>query len=296
MAFLWGTHHWATVAEFASYLKSLPVAPVWQFEDKNYRPDGVTIHHTFIPEVDQWRGQSSMNGIRDYYANEQKWDRGPHLFIAPDGLWEGTPLTYWGIHAGSCNLHKFGFEIVGNYDKKIWIEPIHSLVYDTLVTVYRHFRFDPATLRGHRECGSDKTCPGSAINMDAVRAALQVKLAVPAPTDIIVIGVDPVTTLSSFKRSLERHSAIISSNEVERIYQMCQWLQVDPAFIMSWWVQRGMSLQGWESLQLYFMHMVLTVKNEGHDGHLTVRSLADVFQIPELAEPIIIDMEYIRNH
>jgi hypothetical protein len=148
---------------------------------------GVTLHHTYRPLACQWEGLSTVRGIRDYYRTERAWDRGPHLFLvdgAPrpdlDGIYQLTPLNIAGIHAGPCNDHFWGLELVGDFDAVSWSDSLETLLFETLKTlfVWRGITtISSVTIKGHRECLPNKTCPGSAIQMDTVRQRFQAYMA-----------------------------------------------------------------------------------------------------------------------
>lgn len=171
MAFYWAGTQIRTLTDFEAYLSGRP-APTWI--------KAATIHHTYIPTVESWRGKRTMDGIARHYRMRNKWDRGPHLFLAQgtpnpdhDGIWLATPLTMPGIHAGTCNSSRIGIEIVGDYDYAPWSPALTDLVYGVLITLGKWARFNPITTNGHRECLPNKSCPGKAINMHAVRAEVK---------------------------------------------------------------------------------------------------------------------------
>jgi hypothetical protein len=135
----------------------------------------LVLHHTVVPTLAQWRGRRSMDALQRYYIG-LGWDSGPHLFIAvgspraqDDGIWQLTPLSEPGIHAGRCNAYSVGIEVVGHYDTVAWSSSMRRMVYDVLVRLQR-WQQRPITIIGHRDCGSPKSCPGRAINIDVVRA------------------------------------------------------------------------------------------------------------------------------
>jgi len=135
----------------------------------------LVLHHTVAPTLAQWRGRQSMLALQRYYIG-LGWDSGPHLFIAvgsprpaDDGIWQLTALSERGIHANRCNPYSIGIEVVGSYDRASWSSPMRSMVYDVLVRLQRWQR-RPISIIGHRDCGSPKTCPGRAIDLDVVRA------------------------------------------------------------------------------------------------------------------------------
>lgn len=167
MAFHWLGTQLPTLDAFRQYLDRQAV-PAWA--------KGVTIHHTWKPVPSSWRGLASMDGLRRHYRDTMKWSAGPHLFLcigapnpAHDGIFIGTPLDTPGIHAGVCNSTRWGVEIVGNFDAEPWAPDLEDLVYGVILALSSFGNFKPETVNGHRECLPNKSCPGDAIDMDAVR-------------------------------------------------------------------------------------------------------------------------------
>jgi hypothetical protein len=172
--------HWPTLAEFEAHLAQYdPAICRWV--------KGLCIHHTYIPTVAQWRGRASMDGMLEFYAGKG-WDGAPHIYVAPDGLYQMNPLNLPGIHAGPCNKDHWGMEVVGDYDKAFWQEPIRSLAYGAICALLRWRGLAADTVKGHRECmPHQKTCPGSAIDLDRLRADVAQRLSVlAAPTPVPV--------------------------------------------------------------------------------------------------------------
>jgi hypothetical protein len=162
--------HWKTIAEFKNHLANHPpTVASWA--------RGVVIHHTWKPGVSDWRGAPTIEGIKNYYV-AKGWTAGPHLFVIgnpPDpstaGIWQMTPLNMRGIHAGRYNTTHWGIEVVGNYDVQPWGELTHDLVLGAAGALLQWQKI-PATyntVKGHRETGSPKTCPGKLVNMDSFR-------------------------------------------------------------------------------------------------------------------------------
>ena len=170
MTFRWQTEHWPTVAEFAAHLARHERPPWCRM---------VVLHHTWVPTVAQWSGRRSMDGLRDYYAG-LGWEAGPHLFVAPDGIWQGSPMDRPGVHANAANPRSIGVEVVGDYDPAPWAEPIRSLALGTLDALLSWLGLTPADIAPHRQFNPKKSCPGRAIVMDEVRAALSAPRYTPA--------------------------------------------------------------------------------------------------------------------
>lgn len=182
MSFAWQTIHYPTLADYRAAL--LPFhKPAWI--------SAVTIHHTYRPTINQWRGARSMAALERYYRDTvlnpdgtRGWPAGPHLFLAvgsprpaDDGIWAGTPLADRGVHAGKCNSNHIGLEIVGDYDLAPWSPALAEQVYSLVALLCRWGGFGPDRVHGHRECNSPKTCPGAAISMYAVRQEIRRRLA-----------------------------------------------------------------------------------------------------------------------
>lgn len=175
-AFNWDIKHYP---DLGAYLRALlPFhKPAWI--------NSICLHHTWRPTLAQWRGYHSMQALGFYY-HKLGWSAGPHLFLAADtpgpftdGIWSGTPLAVTGVHAGVCNLHSIGIEVVGNYDAEPWPPHVSALVYGVTVALMKWGHIPPDRVRGHRECHSPKTCPGKMVDMAHVRAELRRRLEAP---------------------------------------------------------------------------------------------------------------------
>ncbi len=136
---------------------------------------GICLHHTVVPTQASWRGMPTMRAMGRYYQ-ALGWDAGPHLFLAPDGVYAGTPLAYPGVHAGPCNAHSIGLEVVGRFDNAPWDIGLRERVYALLTVLLHWMGRDEKAVLGHRECKSKKSCPGRAIDMDDVRRQLHDRL------------------------------------------------------------------------------------------------------------------------
>lgn len=171
--------HWHNIGQFKNHLlKHSPTVAPWA--------TGVVIHHTWKPTVAQWHGQKTMEGILQYYKNKG-WISAPHLFIVTgspisenDGIWQLTPINTPGTHAGAWNSTHWGIEVVGNYDNVEWATNTKELVISTAATLlaWRGISFKTATVLGHRETGSKKSCPGRKIDMYDIRSLIKQQLEV----------------------------------------------------------------------------------------------------------------------
>lgn len=158
---------WKTAEEFRTHVYSYDsIIASWA--------NAIVMHHTYRPSEEQWRGLPTMNGMMHYYCG-LGWTSGPHLFIAPDGIWQMTAINEPGTHAAMWNNHSWGIEMVGYFDKRPWTNEQKNTMYHVAETLLRWKGLQPSkqTVVGHRETGSPKTCPGKMVSMEVVRADLK---------------------------------------------------------------------------------------------------------------------------
>jgi hypothetical protein len=188
--FLLDMRHWPTVADFEAHLGGYDptITAPWA--------KGLTYHHTYRPLASQWTGAPSIQGLKRTYLAKKPtpWDRGPHLVIvwgspdpANDGIWQFTPLDVPGIHAGACNPTHWGIEVAGDYDDAPWPTGVRDLALGAGAALLRWkgIGVDGYTVRGHKECLANKSCPGDAVRMADVRTALALLLNAGPDTPII---------------------------------------------------------------------------------------------------------------
>ena len=155
---------WATPAQLAAHLaKHDPAICSWV--------TGITIHHTILPTIEMWVGRRSMTSLMGFYRDVRGWSSGPHLFIGRE-IWQLTPLNLPGTHGNRCNPDHWGVEVLGSYDQRPWPPALAEIVHGTLAVLLDWRRLPATTINGHRDCGSPKTCPGTAIQLPIVRKAV----------------------------------------------------------------------------------------------------------------------------
>ena len=248
--FDWTIMHWPNADAFQSHLaQHNPAVCAWVH--------GAVLHHTVVPTAAQWRGYATMQGLRNFYISKG-WSAGPHLFIAPDGIWQGTPLHLEGVHAGPCNHDRWGLEITGQYDAAPWPPALAELVAGTLAALFRWRGLAADALNGHRDCNSPKTCPGRAIQLPAVRAELARRLDSTAPAPLsssaTLLGA-PRCTQAQALHYLSRHPiggytpADLALSILPAYWSTCAAVGIDPCLavaqmiletgnLTSWWAQR----------------------------------------------------------
>lgn len=120
-----------TPAQFREYIDNLKM-PFWR------RINKLVFHHT-SSSTDIWQGSASMLHYWNLYRS-RGMKAGPHIFVAPDGIWLFTPLWKKGQHAGpKGNKRSIGIEIVGKYfDSPPYEEEIcHNTALATIALMLR---------------------------------------------------------------------------------------------------------------------------------------------------------------
>lgn len=162
--------HWPTLSAFTAYLQTVP-RPAWC--------TGLTNHNTYIPNEKQWRGAISMSSMRDTYI-AKGWSSGPNLYLcaeAPNpidtGIWQMTPITRPGTHAGACNAHHLGIENVGDFDAAPPSADQLTLLLAVNRIILATWGLPPESVNVHNECMAGRTCPGKYLTGAMIRKALK---------------------------------------------------------------------------------------------------------------------------
>lgn len=145
-----------SVKEFADYLKAYSFDSIF--------PQKIVIHHTWRPRAEEWQGKASILGLKRYY-DQKGWPAGPHIFIAEDGIWLFSPINQPGIHAASFNLNSIGLEVVGDYDRNLWLGKTKFNALAAIQLLMQRLQLNRSQLHFHREA-SDVSCPGHAISKE----------------------------------------------------------------------------------------------------------------------------------
>lgn len=185
-----------TPEEFAVYVN--------QYNIGSIPPSFLVFHHTYIPSASwdrtntgrDWdaneqglntgqvynKRRVQLNGIRNYYRDSLKWDRGPHLFIDEKWVWLFTPLYYQGIHAGPANgywkggkyYYSIGIEVIGNYSQVEWPESVQRNVSVVSKALYHKCKAwkpvygkGPGFISSHRDY-MHTSCTGNAIRNEFI--------------------------------------------------------------------------------------------------------------------------------
>jgi hypothetical protein len=145
------------------------------------RIDAVHMHHTWRPNHAQWRGEPSVVAMWRFHTETNGWsDIAQHVTIAPDGsIWEGRdwnarPASASG-HNGSSTSGPFMFETVGDFDvgRDVLSGPQRSAVVGVIARVLQRFGLGSESVHFHREMTTLKTCPGTSVKLEEIRAEVE---------------------------------------------------------------------------------------------------------------------------
>lgn len=152
------------------------------------RADSVHMHHTWRPRQTDWAGEPTVEAMWRYHVEDRGFaDIAQHVTIGPDGsIWTGR---HWNLppasatgHNGRADAGPFMFEIVGDFD--IGRESLEGAQLESVLavigTVQEAFGLEVESLRFHRQLGSPKTCPGTAIGYAEIVNAVRQRRARPA--------------------------------------------------------------------------------------------------------------------
>jgi N-acetylmuramoyl-L-alanine amidase CwlA len=142
-----------SVKEFRSYAEKRKV---------DRKIDKIILHHTW-DTIKEWQeGKVSIEYYKEMYE-KKGWEAGPHLFVAPEGIWLFTDIREKGRHANEGNLGSIGIEIVGRYDDKTPSGEVWENTEAVIRTLIKKFNLSLKDIHFHREYNTDKSCPGNAV-------------------------------------------------------------------------------------------------------------------------------------
>lgn len=124
------------------------------------------IHHT---EKYGW----DINRTHHHHINKNGWDGiGYNYFIESDGTIKKGRGINVGAHAYGFNFNSIGICINGNYDFEFLDSVVRDSLYKLCVFLIKKYDLAHKDVYGHKECKSEKTCPGLNIDMDLIRNEL----------------------------------------------------------------------------------------------------------------------------
>lgn len=249
--------HWPTVEAFIGYLQGVS-RPAWC--------KGITNHNTYIPNEKQWVGLRSMLSMKATYMGKG-WTAGPNLYLcatAPNpndtGIWQMTPITHQGVHAGACNKDRLGVENVGDFDKAPPSSAQMALLLAVNRAILERWGMPPEAVNVHNECMTGRTCPGKYLTGTQIRDALNSSWprTIPPVSLPTAPDVTPASTLLSPPRAtpeqciayiLSRPHGEYTSGDVGAIVRayFAQCAGIDPLLAIAQMIHETGGLTSWFS-------------------------------------------------
>ena len=139
------------------------------------RIDKIIVHHTWKPTAADYRGLSTVEGIRRYHMDIRGWgDAGYHIEIGPNSdIWLCRPMERSGAHCRGHNAHSIGVSYIADFDAQ---DPATyaGLAAGQLVVaaLCERFCLDSEDVFFHSDVSS-KTCPGTLMDRAEYRQAVK---------------------------------------------------------------------------------------------------------------------------
>ena len=131
----------------------------------------VHLHHTWRPTQSQFKGQATVEAMRQFHMNTNGWDDiAQHLTIDPQGFvwtgrnWNLPPASQAGKN-GTSGEGPFMIEIVGDFDagRDVLEGAQRRTAIDVVAAILKAYGLGSDAVRFHNELGSSKTCPGTGV-------------------------------------------------------------------------------------------------------------------------------------
>mgnify|MGYP003520062864 CR=1 FL=1 len=186
-----------------------------------------------------------QNGAIYHYVDEQ-------AFIA----WHAGIRSVWTINGVRYSGADFNDQYVGiEFEGANNVTPITTAQRDSLIALlhYLNQRYDiPLDVEHCPE--HSQIAPGYKSDAQGFSNAVILELATKTINrdvlpDVTVIGGEPMITVTQFIASMQRHKAPLSVIEMERVYRLAMWLQIEPSFLIALWKHEGGSPFGSSELQ-----------------------------------------------
>jgi len=150
----------------------------------------VHLHHTWRPTQSQFKGQATIEAMRNFHVNTNGWnDIAQHLTIDPQGCswtgrnWNSPPASQTGKN-GTAVDGPFMIEMVGDFDAghDVLADAQRQAVVGVVAAILDACGLNTSDIYFHNELGSPKTCPGTGVVKAELLAEIQAALDAMAAT------------------------------------------------------------------------------------------------------------------
>lgn len=120
-----------------------------------------------------YAGEADIEKVRAWHKQQGWHDIGYHYLVRRSGeVQTGRAEDVIGAHAIGYNRRSIGIACEGHGDEEMWTFPQILSLFRLIDDLSRRYKIPPHNVLGHRETGAKKTCPGTKIDMDALRGLL----------------------------------------------------------------------------------------------------------------------------
>jgi hypothetical protein len=144
----------------------------------------IHLHHTWRPTQSQFRGQATLDAIRNYHVTHNRWDDiAQHLTIDPHGFawtgrnWNLPPASQAGKN-GTRQEGPFMIELIGDFDagRDVLDGTQRESAIQIVAALLGAADLGSDALFFHRDLGWPKSCPGRGVDKQALIDAVQAVL------------------------------------------------------------------------------------------------------------------------
>jgi hypothetical protein len=159
-----------TLLEFRDHLSQLAPARA---------VDSVIVHHFYRPTAIEWQGLETLEAVRRFHVETNGWsDIGYHVIIGPDGsIWLARPIEEIGAHCKGRNDTSVGVAFAANFDSEDPATSGLAVGHQAVAALCTRFNIPPERVFFHRDF-SPKSCPGTNVDREDFRRAVDIVLAV----------------------------------------------------------------------------------------------------------------------
>lgn len=181
--------------------------------------DSIHMHHTWIPNRSQYKGEATINAIYESHLARGFIDIAEHVTIAPDGsIWTGRDWNLPPASAvhfnGTPQSGPFMFEIVGDFDlgHDVLDGVQRDAVLHVLARLLSRFNLPLEQVRFHNQMTALKSCPGTSVERPEILQEVS-PLLTGAEASSTTAGAPPATSAGTADLALVRN-VIISMTRV----------------------------------------------------------------------------------
>jgi len=182
----------------------------------------VIVHHTYVPRLEDWLGQRTMESMRRTYE-AKGWRCGPHAFCGPDAIWVMTPLGHENRgHLGEADTDpwKINVEIVGDYSNALPVGEVLENALACVAALVEKSGRGTGIISKHNDW-AQTACPGAHFSANfpwfigLVKEAIEPVMVQAAIGEVIQGSIIPLNPVAAFEVAGAALGRLPASREVD---------------------------------------------------------------------------------